>query len=218
MKLLKPWGPATRVGIGWTLIVVVVAKLAGVLDPLTAWEDLLDVLFFQLVPILALFVTLGLYGGLGNSWSPAALAARHGANRQRLLIAAMARALILSVIVTAVALVLSRQVCHPATEALWTRDLVMCCGIGCLATGAYIGYLSAATRIGLGRFGAWAALAIDLTLGHVDAGWSILLPHRHVFVLIGHPGIALLSGRASSLILLGFTVVGLTTCFARTPR
>jgi hypothetical protein len=202
----------------WVLSAILVASIEVTIDPLTAWEHLLEVLFGLLIPTMALFMALGLYWQLASPEQPMALAARHGADRRRRLLPATAAALGLAMLLTCAALVLSRQFCRPATEALLNRDLALCCGIGCLATGAYIAYLLVATRLGIGRTGAWVAFGIDLTLGHIDGGWSMLAPHRYVVNLIGHPGIFTWSAKASSWILLGFMVVGLAIGVARTPR
>jgi hypothetical protein len=168
--------------------------------------------------LLAITATLTMYRTLANPRGPALLAARHGANRRHGFAVAIVVAMVEATLLTCTGLLMSRIVCHGAAEPIWNRDLLLCCGIGCLATAAYIAYLMAATRLGFGRAGAWAALGLDLTLGHVNAGWSLALPHRHVVNLIGHPGVFSLSARASSCVLLGFLLLGLTFALARTPR
>jgi hypothetical protein len=202
----------------WLSLGVLVAALEATADPLAAWERALGVLFGLFIPWLALTATLRMHRTLADPLEPTALAARHGANRRHGFVGAMAVTVVQAMLVTCGGLLLCRVVCHGRGEAIWTSDLLVCCGIGWLATGAYTAYLLAATRLGFGRAGAWAAFALDLTLGHIHAGWSLALPHRHVLNLIGHPGVFSLSARASSLVLLGFLLVGLTFATAKTPR
>jgi hypothetical protein len=196
---------------------MVVASLEVAIDPLMAWERLLETLFGLLVPALALIQTFGICRRLASPQHPKALAARHGADRRRTLLSALGGAISLAILLNCVALGLSRTACHSAVEPLLNRDLLLCCGIGCLATGAYIGYLLAATRLGMGPMGAWLAFGVDLTLGHVSGSLSMIAPHRYVVNLIGHPSVLALSARASSWILLGFALLGITFALARTP-
>jgi hypothetical protein len=204
-------------GLLWTLGAMLVASLEVAIDPLMAWEHQLEMLFGLLFPAMALVQTFGICRRLASPQHPKALAARHGADRRRTLVSALAVSLSMAMALSCAALWLSRILCHSATEPLLNRDLLLCCGIGCLATGAYIGFFLAATRLGMGVFGAWMALGVDLTLGHINGGLSMILPHRHVVNLIGHPSVLALSARASSWILLGFAVAGIAFTLARTP-
>jgi hypothetical protein len=202
----------------WLSAPLVVASLESTIDPMTAWEHLLNAMFGLFIPLLGLTTTLGLFRTLADPTQPTALVARHGANRRQGFAVAVMVGVAQALLLTSAGLLLSRVFCHPATEPIWNRDLLVCCGIGCLATGAYIAYLLAATRLGFGRAGAWMALGLDLTLGHVNAGWAFAALHRHVANLIGHPSDFSLSAGASSWILLGFMLLGLTFATARTPR
>ncbi len=202
----------------WLTAPLAIASLEFTADPMTAWEHLLGAMFGLFIPLLGLITTLGIFRALANPMQPTALAARHGADRRLGFAVSVVVAMAMALLLTSSGLLLSRVFCHPATEPIWNRDLLVCCGIGCLATGAYIAYLLAATRVGFGRAGAWVALGLDLTLGHVNAGWALIAPHRHVISLIGHPSVFSLSARASSWILLGVILVGLTFATTRTPR
>lgn len=202
----------------WLTAPLAIASLEFTADPMTAWEHLLGAMFGLFIPLLGLNATLGIVRALANPMQPTALAARHGANRRLGFAVSVVVAMAMALLLASSGLVVGRVFCHPATEPIWNRDLLVCCGIGCLATAAYIAYLLAATRLGIGRAGAWVALGLDLTLGHVNAGWAIVAPHRHVVNLIGHPSIFSLSTRASSWILLGVILVGLTFASAKTPR
>jgi len=202
----------------WIGTTLLVATLEATADPLTAWERLLGIVFGLLIPGLAFTATLAMYRLLANPLEPAALSARHGANRRHGLSISVASTMAQAILVTCAAIVVSRVACHGATESIWNHDLALCCGIGCLATATYIAYFFAATRLGFGRAGAWVAFGVDLTLGHIDAGWAFLLPHRHVVNLIGHPGVFAISARASSWVLVGIFLLGLTFASARTPR
>lgn len=211
-------GRSALMSLSWILGSVLVASFEVAIDPLMAWEQLLGVLFALLIPVLALASTLALFAQLASPHSQIALAARHGVNRQRKIIPALVWSLLRAGVLTNIALVAGRYFCRPATEPLFQRDLLLCCGIGYLATTAYIAYFFAATRLGLGRVGAWFAFGLDLTLGHVSGGPSLVAPHRFVQNLIGHPDMLSLSAKASSWILLGLTVAGLTFAVTKTPR
>lgn len=204
--------------LSWACAVILVSSLEVAADPLTAWEQSLNVTFGLLIPVLGLATTFSLVRTLTSATQATALATRHGADRRLRFAVAVARSIAFAVTLSVLGLLLSRLYCVGANESVWTRDLVACWGIGCLATTTYISLLLAATRFGLGRFGAGLALGLDLTLGHVTAGWSILAPHQHVMRLIGYPGIFAVSANTSSWILLGVACVGLTFSIAKTPR
>jgi hypothetical protein len=218
MGWLQRYGRTVGLGLTWTLSAALMSTLEVEIDPLTAWDHSLFLLFGYLIPIMALAIALTLYGKLADPYQPLALASRHGANRQRKITGAMPVAIGFGMLLACAGLIICRQVAHAATEPLFNRDLVCCFGIVCLATIAYTAYLVASTRLGLGRLGAWLAFAADLTLGHVDAGWSAVLPHRHVANLIGYPLALSLSARESSLILFGLAFLGVAFATARTPR
>lgn len=211
-------GRATPMALAWVLSTLLVASFEMAQDPLMAWERLLGILFSLLIPALALASTLALHRQFASAQATNALAARHGSDRRRGFALAAAGSIARALLLTMAALILGRYFCRPATEAVFRSDLVLCCGIGCLATSAYIAYFQAATRLGIGRAGAWAAFVVDLTLGHVSAGLSMLSPHRFVQNLIEYPAVFSVTPRASSWILLGFVAVGLTYAIARTPR
>lgn len=204
--------------LGVVLTSAVLAVLETAVDPISAWEHCIVALFGLGIPCLALKASLDSYRVLQNPSDPRALRARHGADRRHLLAGAGLGVLGSSLACFCVALVVCRVVSHSALETAFNRDFVRCMGIGCLATTAYIAFFVASTRLFAGRLGAWVALGLNLTLGHVDAAWSAAFPHRHVATLIGHPDSAFFSAQSSSWILLGFVVVGLTLTALRTPR
>lgn len=204
--------------VGFVLTCAMLAVLETAVDPVSAWENCLVALFGLGIPALTLKASLDFYDVLQNPSDARALRARHGTDRRHLLAAAWLRIHGAALVWFCLALATCRVVSHSALEAVFNRDLLRCTGIGSLATTAYIAYFVAATRLGARRLGAWVALGLNLTLGHVDAAWSGAFPHRHVAVLIGHPNSNFFSAQSSSWILLGFIVVGFSLAVVRTPR
>lgn len=204
--------------LGVVLTSAMLAVLETAVDPISAWEHCIVALFGLGIPGLALKASLDFHRVLQNPSDPRALLARHGADRRHLLAGAWLEVHGAALGWFCVALVVCRIVSHSALETAFNRDFLRCLGIGCLATTAYITFFVAATRLFAGRLGAWVALGLNLTLGHVDAAWSAIFPHRHVATLIGHPDSTFFSAHSSSWILLGFVVVGLTITALRTPR
>lgn len=200
------------------LLALMVSVLEVTVDPISAWEHCLGTVLGLVVPLSATFVALASSRVLVSPRYTSALAARHGADRRRYYATSLLTATAFAMAHTAVTLVLCRLISHTATEVTFDRDLLRCCGIACLTAGAYIGFIGAATRVGSGRIAAWAAFGLDLTLGHIEAGWSAVMPRWHVLNLIGHAGVTFLSAKASSWILLGFMLVGIAIAIAKTPK
>lgn len=209
-----PWGFYLSLFLG----AVIVAVLETAVDPLAAWERCVEVLFGLGIPVAALKSSLDFYRVLENPSDPHALLARHGADRRHILTGVGIQTLACAILWFGLALVACRALSHSALETTFNQDSLRCFGIGCLATAAYIAFLLAATRVGVGRWGAWVAMGLDLTLGHIEMASAAAFPHRHVANLIGHPNATFLSASASSWILLGFVAVGLSVVYLRTPR
>jgi hypothetical protein len=202
----------------WILSSAGIATFEARVDPSLAWERLLEVEFGLLIPCLALVVALSLWRVLSSTDHSLALATRHGFDRRIAIAPAIAAQSAFAIGTILVSLVVGRSLSHVAGESTFGHDLLVCCGIGALATAAYIAFLFAATRLGFGRAGAWTALGLDLTLGHINGGPSLVTPHRFVASLVGHPAAFAVSANASSWILLGIVVAGLGFVVVRTPR
>lgn len=200
------------------LLALMVSVLEVTVDPISAWEHCVGTVFGLVMPLSATVFVLASSRVLASPRYTSALAARHGADRRRHYAISLLSAMAFAMAHTAVTLVLCRLISHAATETAFNRDLLRCCGIGCLTSGAYIGFIGAATRVGSGRVAAWAAFGLDLTLGHTEAGWSAIVPRWHVLNLIGHPSVTFLSAKASSWILLGFMLVGIAIAITKTPK
>ncbi|HEY5959153.1 MAG TPA: hypothetical protein VIV60_21495 [Polyangiaceae bacterium] len=201
----------------WVLSSAGLATFEARVDPLLAWERVLEIEFGLLVPGFALVVALSLWHVLASTAHPAALATRHGFDRRLAIGPFILVQTVFAAVTIALSLLVARVLCHSLGETTFNRDLLVCCGIGCLATAAYIAVFLAATRLGVGRAGAWTALGLDLTLGHINGGPALFVPHRFVANLVGHPAALSTSAHASSWILLGFVAAGLGWVLLRTP-
>lgn len=204
------------------VIYFVFSSVAAVLekrsDALGAWETWLRIDFGILLPCFCLVFARYLGRFETDSTDFDAARVRFGANRRRVVLERFFVLVALGLLVQVLVLGLGRITTYPAFSTCFNRDLWICIGIGALATITYISGFCALSKFGVSYAPAYIGFFVDLTLGHADAWLSLLTPHRHIAQLLGTANHFYTSALASSLVLLGFSVVSTAWILARTPR
>lgn len=202
--------------LSYVVLNAVVATVVARRNILTAWDTWLATHFGLLLPLLALVLALRAmrlnFAPQPRDW----IRIRLGGSRRGLLIRRLAFSSGVFAAVNLTLVVLARFLTQPRAVVPLDSDLWVTCGISLIATVTYMPFFSAMQRLGLGPRGAIIAWIIDLTLGHVAGGWSLLTPHRHLAEMLGTSGIFLVSARSSSWLLLAMALSSSVWILVRT--
>lgn len=187
-------------------------------DAWLAWGNWLDLFFGLLLPCLGFALSLKVVQADTDPFCVDSARARLGANRRAIRARRIALSVGVGLLLGLVVLLLGRALSYPATTTYLNRDLWLCVGLGALATGTYITFFAATARLGLGRSGAAIAFSLDLTLGHAEGAWALIVPHPYLVSLINSPGNSLTSPYLSSIVLVAMAFASTAFIVAKTPR